>query len=358
MLEAMTRDHGRHFGMVRGARSLKGGAAFQPGNIVNLVWRARLDEHLGAFQAEALDMRAGRLIDEARSLAGLNVVCALLRLAPERDPHAAWFAAALRALDALETPQAGRALAGFELLTLRECGFPLDLASCAVTGARESLIYVSPRSGRAVGAEAGEAWKERLFKLPRFLIDAEAAAAEADVANAFALTGYFLLRDVFAPLCLAASVHLPRPEVLTDPAKLWRWCLAEGVTVVHLTPPMGQLLLSGNPGGRRSPAGGPPGPPSRGVDPTPAIEILLRGTPELRGDRSSEPELESCSVGVRAQTSLEASTQRKVFVAFFEASSKRRNGASACPCKSKPTLSSSRIHSLSNRTIMVGFVVA
>ena len=199
VLEAMTHDHGRHFGLVRGARSLKGGAVFQPGNVLGLVWRARLDEHLGAYRAEAIDMRAGRLIDDATSLAGLNVVCALLRLAPERDPHAEWFAAALRTLDALETPEAGRALAAFELLSLRECGFPLDLEACAVTGAREGLSYVSPRSGRAVSAQAGEPWRGRLFKLPRFLVDPEAASDRDDVSAAFALTGFFLLRDVFAP---------------------------------------------------------------------------------------------------------------------------------------------------------------
>src|SRR5579862_4820045 len=203
VLEAMTQAHGRHFGLVRGARSLKGGAVHQPGNILSLVWRARLDEHLGAYQAEALDMRAGRLIDDAKSLAGLNVITALLRLAPERDPHPLWFQRALETLDALETERAGAALAAFELLSLGECGFPLDLARCAATGSTENLIHVSPRSGRAVSAEAGEPWRDRLLRLPRFLVDADATPGQGDVADAFALTGFFLARDVFAPRGLA-----------------------------------------------------------------------------------------------------------------------------------------------------------
>ena len=203
VLEAMTQAHGRHFGLVRGARSLRGGAVHQPGNILSLVWRARLDEHLGAYQAEALDMRAGRLIDDAKSLAGLNVVTALLRLAPERDPHPHWFQRALETLHALETERAAAALAAFELLALGECGFPLDLARCAATGSTDNLIYVSPRSGRAVSAEAGEPWRDRLLKLPRFLVDADATPGEGDVADAFALTGFFLDRDVFAPRGLA-----------------------------------------------------------------------------------------------------------------------------------------------------------
>ncbi len=203
VLEAMTRAHGRHLGLVRGARSPRNGPVFQPGNTVALVWRARLDEHLGAYAVEPLELRAGRLIDDARALAGLNHVCALLRLAPERDPHEAWFAAAMATLDALETPQAGTALARLELLSLAECGFALDLARCAVTGARGGLAYVSPRSGRAVGLEAGAAWRERLLRLPAFLLDAAAEATQADVADAFKLTGFFLLRDVYGPRGMA-----------------------------------------------------------------------------------------------------------------------------------------------------------
>ena len=203
VLEAMTHDHGRHFGLVRGARSSKSAATMQPGNLVKLVWRARLDEHLGAYQVEPLAMRAGRLIGSAKALAGLNLVVALLRLAPERDPHAGWFAGAEATLEALETPQGPRALAAFEMLTLRACGFDLDLESCAATGARENLIYVSPKSGRAVSAEAGEAWKARLLRLPQFLLDESVAANAEDVRDAFALTGFFLARDVFGPRGLA-----------------------------------------------------------------------------------------------------------------------------------------------------------
>ena len=148
-------------------------------------------------------MRAGRLIDDAKSLAGLNVITGLLRLAPERDPHPLWFQRALETLDALETERAGAALATFELLSLGECGFPLDLSSCAATGSTENLIYVSPRSGRAVSAAAGEPWRDRLLRLPRFLVNSDVAPGEGDLADAFALTGFFLGRDVFAPRGLA-----------------------------------------------------------------------------------------------------------------------------------------------------------
>ena len=89
ILEVMTRAHGRHLGLVRGGRSRKQQPVLQAGNRVDLLWRARLDEHLGTFQAEALDLNAARLFDSAAAIYGLQTLAGHLRLLPERDPHAA-----------------------------------------------------------------------------------------------------------------------------------------------------------------------------------------------------------------------------------------------------------------------------
>jgi len=208
VLEALTREHGRHLGLVRGANSPKLRASLQSGNTLGLVWRARLEDHLGLYQTEPLNLRAGRLMGEARALAGLGYISALLRLAPERDPHLVLFEAAEKTLAALETPAAAGELARFELLALSESGFPLDLETCAATGARENLIYVSPRSGRAVSLEAGAPWRDRLLPLPAFLRDDALRASDAEALAAFEMTGYFLLRDVFAP----RGLPLPDPR--------------------------------------------------------------------------------------------------------------------------------------------------
>src|ERR1700761_7090611 len=77
VLEAMTRTHGRHLGVVRGARSQKLAPVLQPGNTVGLVWRARLDEHLGAYAVEPLTLRAARFLPSATALAGLHLIGAL-----------------------------------------------------------------------------------------------------------------------------------------------------------------------------------------------------------------------------------------------------------------------------------------
>jgi DNA repair protein RecO (recombination protein O) len=58
---------------------------------------------------------------------------------------------------------------------------------------------VSPRSGRAVSRAAGEPYRDKLMRLPRFLHGDVEAASAADLADAFALAGFFLERHAFAP---------------------------------------------------------------------------------------------------------------------------------------------------------------
>ena len=200
VLEAMTRTHGRHLGVVRGARSSRLAATLQAGNSVGLVWRARLDEHLGSFAVEPLTLRAGRFLPSALALAGLGLIGALLRLLPERDPHESLYEALTPLIEALDDMRlAPAALARFEARMLSECGFALDLSACAATGTREDLIYVSPKSGRAVSAGAGAPYRDRLLPLPAFLHAEDADPSLEAVAQAFELTGYFLERELFAP---------------------------------------------------------------------------------------------------------------------------------------------------------------
>lgn len=201
ILEVMTRAHGRHLGLVRGGRSRKQQPVLQPGNRVDLLWRARLDEHLGTFQAEALEMNAARLMESAVAVYGLQVIAGHLRLLPERDAHAALFETLGVLVAHLDDPDAaGELVARFELLVLDELGFGLDLSCCAATGSREELVYVSPKSGRAVSRAAGRPWHDRMLALPAFLRrgsgeHGDAAALE----DAFRLTGFFLSRHVYEP---------------------------------------------------------------------------------------------------------------------------------------------------------------
>jgi DNA repair protein RecO (recombination protein O) len=207
ILELMTRGHGRHLGLVRGGSGSRLRPILQPGNSVRAVWRARLDEHLGHYSVEGLDLRAGSFLSAPHAVYGVTHLASLVRLLPERDAHEGVFAALEEILDHLDIPADTAArVARFELHLLSELGFGLDLESCAATGTTDDLAYVSPKSGRAVSQQAGEAWRDRLLPLPAFLAaDADGRPSPADIANAFALTGYFLSRHALEPRGQALS---------------------------------------------------------------------------------------------------------------------------------------------------------
>lgn len=202
--ELFTLGHGRHLGLVRGGRSRRLRPLLQPGNLLRVTWRARLSEHLGGFNVELIEAHAARALDDAAALAAIGSLAGLARLLPERDPHPQLYAAALHVIGAFDAPRLWPALlVRWELLLLQELGFGLDLSECAATGGDSDLVYVSPRSGRAVSREAGQPYDAKLLKLPAFLRDDDAASGESDLLSGFALTGYFLERDVLAPHGLA-----------------------------------------------------------------------------------------------------------------------------------------------------------
>ncbi|WP_436640963.1 DNA repair protein RecO [Microbaculum sp. FT89] len=204
IVELFTAAHGRHLGLVRGGRSRRLQVVLQPGNSVHAIWRARLDEHLGAYTVEPDISRAATLMESQAALFGFATLAAHLRLLPERDPHPELYSRVLEALPLLSDPRTGACeIVRFELTLLADLGFGLDLAECAATGARQELVYVSPKSGRAVSRQAGDPYADRMLKLPAFLrLDASDAPVE-DVLEGFALTGYFLERHVFEPRRIA-----------------------------------------------------------------------------------------------------------------------------------------------------------
>jgi DNA repair protein RecO (recombination protein O) len=193
--ELFTREHGRHLGLVRGGFGSRLKPVLQPGNSVSAVWRARLDEHLGAYTVEPVSIRTATLFTAHHALFAVTHLAALVRLLPERDPHESVYGDLDAILGYLDDANAIAAhVARFELRMLAELGFGLDLSSCAATGVTDELIYVSPKSGRAVSREGGEPWQDRLLRLPVFLNDLDAIPSPHDLADAFALTGHFLER--------------------------------------------------------------------------------------------------------------------------------------------------------------------
>jgi DNA repair protein RecO (recombination protein O) len=214
IVELMTREHGRHLGLVRGGTGRMLRPVLQAGNLVSAVWRARLDQHLGQFTVEGITLRVAALLASSHAVYGINHLAALCRLLPERDPHPTVVPMIEAVLDHMDDASVAAALiAHFELHLLTELGFGLELDHCALTGTTEALAYVSPKSGRAVSQAAAEPWQERLLRLPEFLHrrDGDDPSLQ-DLADAFALTGHFLERRVLEPRGVRLSA---RSEFIT-----------------------------------------------------------------------------------------------------------------------------------------------
>jgi len=204
LIDVLSESHGTYKGVTRGAFSAKNRGIYQPGNIISMTWEARLPEHMGSIKGELLTPYAALIMPDAKALPLLSSATALLALAlPERHPYPKIYEA-LRHLLAHLTHAPNECLAEyihFELLLLAETGFGLDLSECAGTGSTDNLIYVSPKSGRAVSRDAGEPYKDKLLKLPAFLLHPEAPIPSAeDAARGLALTGYFLEHWLFEAL--------------------------------------------------------------------------------------------------------------------------------------------------------------
>lgn len=200
ILDVLTDLHGRHSGLVPGGASQRRAAMLQPGTRLDLRWRARRDDQLGTFSVEPLRLRSGLMADPT-ALAGLNAVCSLLVFAlPERDPHPLLVADTERLLDLMETgTDWGADYLRWEIRLLEEMGFGLDLSACAVTGAREGLAYVSPKSGRAVSREGAGEWADRLLPLPGILGGAGDNRGQG-LTEGLAITGHFLATRIAGEL--------------------------------------------------------------------------------------------------------------------------------------------------------------
>ncbi|MBI2241439.1 MAG: DNA repair protein RecO [Magnetospirillum gryphiswaldense] len=192
----LTHHHGRHPGMVPGGAGKALRPVLQPGNAVQAVWRGRLEDHLGTYRLELAAAHSARHLDDPSRLAALGAACALCEAAlPERQPHGPVFEALSALLAAMAASSWPSVYVHWELALLRDLGFGLDLSSCAATGSTDELIYVSPKSARAVSAQAGRPYAHKLLKLPGFLLDGKEGQGP-DIADGLELTGYFLERHV------------------------------------------------------------------------------------------------------------------------------------------------------------------
>jgi len=193
IVEVFSAEHGRHAGVVRGGTSRKIAPILQPGAQVAVAWKARLDSHLGSFTIEPVRSRAAAAMGDRLALAGLNAVCGLLVMVlPEREAQPPLYARTVALLDLLgQSDVWPLAYLRWEQALLEEMGFGLDLSACAVRGVNADLIYVSPKSGRAVSRDAAGEWADRMLPLPEVLAG-KGDASNAQIITALGTTGYFI----------------------------------------------------------------------------------------------------------------------------------------------------------------------
>lgn len=203
VLELFTPDHGRLAGLVYGGSGRRKRALLEPGTRLDALWTARGPDALGWFERlEADGPGPAALLDDPAALSALRYVTAILHEAlPERQAYPALWAGTGVLLEAM----AGGAdwppvLVRWEVGLLAQTGYGLDLTACALTGVRDDLAFVSPRTGRAACAAAGAPMADRLLPLPPFLADPAAPVRSGDVADGLRLTGHFLSGQLLAPL--------------------------------------------------------------------------------------------------------------------------------------------------------------
>ncbi|MBU6475450.1 MAG: DNA repair protein RecO [Alphaproteobacteria bacterium] len=198
LVSLLTRGHGRAAGYVYGATSSRMRGVLEPGNLVSARWQAKSPEQLGNFTLELEKSAAADVMDDPLRLTALQSACVLAdKTLPERENHPGVFEGTKALMASFATDIWAATYIYWEIGLLRELGFGLDLSKCAATGAVDNLIYVSPKSGCAVSAAAGEIYKERLLSLPAFL-RGQGGFESADILDGLKLTGHFLRHRVFA----------------------------------------------------------------------------------------------------------------------------------------------------------------
>ncbi len=203
VIRIFSENHGVYGGVARGVHSKANRGILLPGNRVSATWNARLSEQLGAFKCELIEANTAMLMAEYDRLTGLSSACTLIDSAlPERHTYPHLYQCFQEFLSSLKNTETWyESYVWLEMNILAECGFGLDLSACAATGTTRNLTYVSPKSARAVSAEAGEPYRDKLLPLPPFLLGIykNNRVAPSEILDGLHLTGYFLELGLFTP---------------------------------------------------------------------------------------------------------------------------------------------------------------
>ncbi len=200
ILKILSKDHGIYSGFIKGAvANKKNVPIYQIANLVEFSWKSKTIDNLGIFKLELSKSYLAKIIFNNLKL---NCVRAIFTIINEnileREPHPELFQDLSYFLDNIDESD-DNFLASYiklELGILQTLGYGIDLSSCALTGVKEGLYFVSPKSGRAACKEAGLKYQDKLLRLPEFLIKKVEVVSKEDLFLGLNLTNFFLTKHL------------------------------------------------------------------------------------------------------------------------------------------------------------------
>ena len=185
-------NHGINSGLVKGVLK-KDFGTYEIGNKVYIKSSFRLDEQLWNCKFELIKNNSVNYFDNQNKLNTLLTICSIIDLSlPKNNPQIKIYNKTIDLIENLLSKDWVVKYIFWELFLLSELGYGLDLEKCVVSGKKENLIYVSPKSGKAVSKTEGEKYKNKLFNLPKFLIDKNVKPTNDSLKQAISLTGFFI----------------------------------------------------------------------------------------------------------------------------------------------------------------------
>jgi len=198
ILTVVTRSHGLLSGFVKGGMSKKNLGIYQIGNQISLEAYARIEENMLSFKVELISPSAVNFLNSPQKLSALSALCSLLNeCLPEKEPLERFYYYLDSFFQLINEDNWITHYCYLEFYLLEYLGIGLDLTECAATGTTEHLSYISPKSSKAVCAESGEAYKDKMFLYPHFIVDKNYAPSLMEMADLLKMTEFFLNKNFF-----------------------------------------------------------------------------------------------------------------------------------------------------------------
>ena len=221
IINILTKTHGRYVSWINNHKTKSILSSVQPGNLVKVFWKSRIIEQMGSFKIEEISSISGKIFDEKIKLQALISLCSLLeKFLPERQNYSEVFDATKAFLNLLainndiDNKLWIKGYVKWEIGLLSSIGFSLDLKQCAVTGKKNNLYYVSPKTGKAVSKQGAGKFAPKLLKLPIFLGAAEdvGSSFNEEIIMGLNITTYFFKNKLLLSINDSKIENLPQPR--------------------------------------------------------------------------------------------------------------------------------------------------